>query len=80
MENKPSGIDKRQVALKQVQALHECPLRFPNEFDLHCEGKKVVPNKHRHRRDCGENKKFLNGFPIAELTLEALAVGPHRQL
>jgi hypothetical protein len=57
MENQPYGIDKGQIALKEVQPLHEIPLRFPNQIDLHADGKDAIPNKHCRRRDCGENEK-----------------------
>ena len=45
IESKPRGIYKGQVTLKKVQHLHETPLRFSHEIDLHSEGKDVIPNK-----------------------------------
>jgi hypothetical protein len=52
-----TDIDKGQVALKQVQSLQEIPLGCPNQIGLHSEGKDVIPNEYRTRRDCGENEK-----------------------
>jgi hypothetical protein len=57
IESKPHGIDKRQVTLKKVQRLHETPLRFPNEINLHAESNDVIPNKQRTGCDCGENQR-----------------------
>jgi hypothetical protein len=60
--DKPNGIDEWQVALKKVQPLHQSPLGFPDQIDLHSEGKNVVPNKHRRGRDCGGNKNSYFNF------------------
>ena len=62
MEAKANSVDKWQVALEEVQALHKIPLPFPNQIDLHSEGKDVVPNKNRRGRDCGGNKNNFNCF------------------
>jgi len=49
------GLDKRQVALKKVQRLHESPSRFPDQIDLHVERKDVVPNIYCRGNHCGKN-------------------------
>jgi len=76
IENKPGGIDKGQVALKEVQPFHYIPFWIPNKIDLHPERKYVIPNKHCRSRDCGENQEIWIVFPIVELTIKALVVGP----
>ena len=58
--------NKREVTLKEVQPLHEIPLGFPHEINLHSEGKDVVPSKHRTGYDCGESQKNLISAPIAD--------------
>ena len=75
IENKPNGVNKGQVTLKEVQPLHEIPLCLPNEIDLHPEGKDVVPNEHRRRHDCRESQKTSISPPMAELTFNILAGG-----
>ena len=51
-------IDKWEVALKEVQAFHETPLRFPDEINLHTEHKDVVPTIHRTVHDWRELERF----------------------
>ena len=55
-------IDKWEVALKEVQAFHETPLRFPDEINLHTEHKDVVPTIHRTVHDWRELER-LNCSP-----------------
>ena len=74
-ENEPDGINKGQVALKKVQPLHEIPLQFPYEIDLHFESKDVVPKEHHTRHHCPESQKGSIASPIAEFTFKILPVG-----
>ena len=74
-ENKPNSISKWQVALKEVQPLHEIPLWFPNELNLHFEGKDAVPQEHRTRYDYRESQESSISSLIAALTFKILPVG-----
>jgi len=53
-----NGIDKGQIALKEVHPLHEIPLRFPNQIDLYSERKEVIPNKYHTDCNYGEDQKI----------------------
>ena len=74
-ENKPNEMSKGQVALEEVQPLHEVPLWFPHEIDLHSEGKDVVPKEHHTPNDCRESQKSSIPSRIANLTFKILQVG-----
>jgi len=74
-ENKPNDICKGQVTLKEVQPLHEIPLWFPYEVDLHSEGKEVVPKVHHTRHDYSECQDSAITSLITDFTFKILPVG-----